>query len=168
MNYRINVNNSVQHVWEVWQKVPLPNVSPFFPWNWQKKRNKTPLFIQRSYWHGLDIPQNWILCSLTNMIATCENRSYVWHMYDRPLSSSRIFCKMKVATVLLSSEPDSIILKHSGMISVVSKNVITSCSSVCQLSQANKKYLFRISNGQNQIVRLWQYLPLQVHLSHRD
>lgn len=57
LNYPINVNNSVQHVWEVWQKVPLPNVSPFFPWSWQKGRNKTPLFIQRiqrSCWTGLD------------------------------------------------------------------------------------------------------------------
>lgn len=36
-----------------------------------------------------------------------------------------------MATVLLNSEPDSIILKHNGMISVVNKNVITSCSSVC-------------------------------------
>ena len=37
---------------------------------------------------------------------------------------------MKVATVLLSSEPLSMILRHRGMISVVSRKLITSCSSV--------------------------------------
>lgn len=33
---------------------------------------------------------------------------------------------MKIATVLLSSEPVSIILKHRGMISVVKRKLITS------------------------------------------
>lgn len=42
---------------------------------------------------------------------------------------------MKVATVLLNSDPDSMIRKHSGIISVVSKNVITSCSSVYKIIQ---------------------------------
>ena len=37
---------------------------------------------------------------------------------------------MKVATVLESSEPVSIILKQSGIISVVRRKLITSCSSV--------------------------------------
>lgn len=37
---------------------------------------------------------------------------------------------MNVATVFDNSDPLSMILKHKGMISVVSKNVITSCSSV--------------------------------------
>ena len=37
---------------------------------------------------------------------------------------------MNVATVFESSEPDSIILRQSGIISVVSKKLITSCSSV--------------------------------------
>lgn len=67
---------------------------------------------------------------ITNIIATWENLSYVWQIYDRPLSSNKIFCNIKVATVLLNSEPDSIILKQSGMISVDNKNVMTSFSSV--------------------------------------
>ena len=37
---------------------------------------------------------------------------------------------MKVATVLLSSEPLSMIRRHRGMISVVRRKLITSCSSV--------------------------------------
>ena len=37
---------------------------------------------------------------------------------------------MKVATVLESSEPVSIILKQSGIISVVRRKLMTSCSSV--------------------------------------
>lgn len=48
-----------------------------------------------------------------------------------PVSSSRIFCRMKVATVLLSSVPNSMMRRQSGMISVVSRKLITSCSSVC-------------------------------------
>lgn len=36
---------------------------------------------------------------------------------------------MKMATVLESSEEDSMILRHNGTISVLSKNVITSCES---------------------------------------
>lgn len=38
--------------------------------------------------------------------------------------------KQKKGTVLESSLPDSIIRKHRGMISVVNKKFITSCSSV--------------------------------------
>lgn len=67
---------------------------------------------------------------LTKIIATCEKRSNVWQIYDRPFSSNKIFCKMNVATVLLSSDPDSMIRKHNGIISVLSKKVITSSSSV--------------------------------------
>jgi len=37
---------------------------------------------------------------------------------------------MNVATVLESSLPDSIMRKHKGIISVVNKKLITSCSSV--------------------------------------
>lgn len=80
-------------------------------------------------------PFKWISgLRLTKIIATWENLSYVWHIYDKPLSSNKIFCKINVATVLLNSEPDSMIRKHNGMISVVRRNVITSCSSVymCQ------------------------------------
>jgi hypothetical protein len=47
-------------------------------------------------------------------------------MYARPTSSSKIFWTMKMATVLLSSEPVSIIRRQSGMISVVKRKLITS------------------------------------------
>ena len=47
-------------------------------------------------------------------------------MYPRPVSSSRIFCTMKIATVLLSSDPVSIIRRHSGIISVVNRKLMTS------------------------------------------
>ena len=46
-------------------------------------------------------------------------------------SSSRIFCTMKVATVFDSSLPISIVRRHNGMISVVSKKLMTSVSSTC-------------------------------------
>lgn len=35
---------------------------------------------------------------LTRIMATWENRSYVWHIYAKPVSSKRIFCNMNVAT----------------------------------------------------------------------
>ena len=38
------------------------------------------------------------LVELTRIMATCEKRSYVWQMYDKPVSSSKIFCRMNVAT----------------------------------------------------------------------
>ncbi|KAH3664608.1 hypothetical protein OGATHE_003423 [Ogataea polymorpha] len=57
---------------------------------------------------------------------TASNRSKVWHVYASPASSMRIFWTMKMATVLESSEEDSMILRHRGMISVVSRNWITS------------------------------------------
>ena len=47
-------------------------------------------------------------------------------MYPSPVSSSSIFCTINIATVLLSSEPVSIILRHSGMISVVRRKLMTS------------------------------------------
>jgi hypothetical protein len=46
-------------------------------------------------------------------------------------SSSRIFCTMNVATVLDSSLPISMVRRHSGMISVESRKLITSVSSTC-------------------------------------
>ena len=48
---------------------------------------------------------------------------------------------MNVATVFESSEPDSIILRQSGIISVVSKKLITSCSSVFT-SAPEKKHTY--------------------------
>ena len=51
-------------------------------------------------------------------------------MYSRPALSTRIFWRIKVATVLDNSEPVSIILRHNGTISVVSKKLMTSFSSV--------------------------------------
>ena len=49
-----------------------------------------------------------------------------------------------MATVFESSEPDSIILKQSGIISVVSKKLITSCSSVfTSAPEKEKENIFR-------------------------
>lgn len=45
-------------------------------------------------------------------------------------SKNNFTCKMKVATVLESSLPDSMILKHKGMISVDRRKFITCCSSL--------------------------------------
>lgn len=64
------------------------------------------------------------------------------------MSSSKIFCTMKVATVLESSEPVSMMRRHSGMISVESKKLITSASSTLTSapmtpSEVSRKY----SNG---------------------
>ena len=52
-------------------------------------------------------------------------------MYESPVSSRSIFCRMNVATVFESSLPDSMIRRQRGMISVVRRKLITSCSSVC-------------------------------------
>lgn len=55
---------------------------------------------------------------------------------------------MNVATVLLNSEPDSMILKHNGIISVVNRNVITSCSSVLTKAPMTPKLVsLKYSNG---------------------
>lgn len=45
------------------------------------------------------------------------------------MSSSNIFWTMKMATVLLSSEPVSMIRRHRGMISVVRRKLMTSVES---------------------------------------
>jgi len=50
--------------------------------------------------------------------ATANNLSPVWHTYSSPLLSSRIFWTIKVATVLDSSLPLFIILRHNTMSSV--------------------------------------------------
>ena len=50
---------------------------------------------------------------------------------------------MNVATVFESSEPDSIILRQSGIISVVSKKLITSCSSVFTSAPEKKTYFVK-------------------------
>jgi hypothetical protein len=42
------------------------------------------------------------------------------------MSSNKIFWTMKMATVLLSSEPVSMMRRHSGIISVVNRKLITS------------------------------------------
>merc|ERR1719342_138892 len=55
---------------------------------------------------------------------------------------------MKVATVLLNSDPDSIILKQRGIISVVRRKFITSCSSVFTSAPITPKEVRRrYSNG---------------------
>jgi hypothetical protein len=46
------------------------------------------------------------------------------------MSSSKIFCTINVATVFDNSEPVSMMRKHKGMISVCSKKLITSASSI--------------------------------------
>lgn len=51
----------------------------------------------------------------------------------------------KAHTVLESSLPDSIMRKHKGIISVVSKKLITSCSSVfTRAPTENKKNCYRV------------------------
>lgn len=67
-----------------------------------------------------------------------------------PLSSNKIFWTMKMATVLLSSDPVSIIRRHSGMISVVSKKLMTSeesflTSAPMTPSEVSRRY----SNGRD-------------------
>lgn len=55
---------------------------------------------------------------------------------------------MKVATVLDSSEPLSIIRRQSGIISVVNRKVMTSCSSVFTSAPMTPKLVRRrYSNG---------------------
>ena len=45
---------------------------------------------------------------------------------DSCLTLTKIFCKMNVATVFESSDPDSMILRQRGIISVVRRKLITS------------------------------------------
>lgn len=66
------------------------------------------------------------------------------------MSSNKIFWTMKMATVLLSSDPVSIIRRHSGMISVVSKKLMTSeesflTSAPMTPSEVSRRY----SNGRD-------------------
>lgn len=57
---------------------------------------------------------------------------------------------MKMATVLLSSEPVSIILRHKGMISVVSKKLITSEESFFTKAPITPRLVSRkYSNGRD-------------------
>lgn len=60
---------------------------------------------------------------------TAKNLSGVSQIYSSPCSSSRIFYTINVATVLESSIPFFIILKHRGMISVYIKKLMASASS---------------------------------------
>ena len=63
-------------------------------------------------------------------IEACERGTTLLRaVFWRRASSSKIFCTMKVATVLESSLPISIVRKHSGIISVLSRKLITSVSS---------------------------------------
>jgi hypothetical protein len=55
---------------------------------------------------------------------TAKNLSAVPQIYSRPFLSLSIFYTMKVATVLDRSSPLLIILRQSGIISVVRKKVI--------------------------------------------
>ena len=71
-------------------------------------------------------------------------------MYASPTSSSRIFCTIKIATVLLSSEPVSIILRQSGIISVVSRKLITSDESFLTSAPITPREVKRrYSNGRD-------------------
>ena len=66
-----------------------------------------------------------------------------------------IFCSMKVATVFESSDPVSMIRRQRGMISVVSKKLITSCSSVFTRAPITPRDVsLRYSKGLNEIVFL--------------
>jgi hypothetical protein len=58
--------------------------------------------------------------------------------------SSRIFCTMNVATVLDSSLPISIVRRHSGMISVDSRNAMTSVSSTCAFAHLRVSSLSKL------------------------
>ena len=71
-----------------------------------------------------------------------------------------------MATVFESSEPDSIILRQSGIISVVSKKLITSCSSVFTSAPEKQKtfrqnsFLFiseKISSLQKELTFWWSH-----------
>jgi|TARA_Y100000739_G_C20524413_1_gene425776 hypothetical protein len=69
-------------------------------------------------------------------------------VYANPTSSDKIFCTINVATVFDSSDPNSIVRKHNGIISVLSKKLITSVSSTftnapITPNDVNRKY----SNG---------------------
>src|SRR5258707_1134775 len=71
-------------------------------------------------------------------------------MYARPTSSNRIFWTMKIATVLLNSDPVSMIRRQRGMISVVKRKLMTSdesffTSAPITPSEVSRKY----SNGRD-------------------
>jgi len=55
----------------------------------------------------------WLAVWLTRIIATWENLSYVWQMYDSPVSSRSIFCKMNVATYNQKPQKNSSNYKNS-------------------------------------------------------
>ena len=57
------------------------------------------------------------------------------------MSSSKIFWMMNVATVWLNSLPLSMIRRQRGMISVCSKKLITSASSICKAKKRDGKYM---------------------------
>lgn len=92
-----------------------------------------------------------LFCPVTMPFSTAPTalqRSSVAQMYSRPCSSARIFCTIKVATVLLSSLPSSIVRKHNGMISVLSKKLITLWSSTFTSAPITPKLVsLRYSNG---------------------
>lgn len=62
-------------------------------------------------------------------VLTAKNRSGVVQMYSKPSLSSRIFWTTNVATVCDNSDPLSMIRRHRGMISVLSKKLMTAESS---------------------------------------
>ena len=95
--------------------------------NWYKKTETQLHYYYNLLWHIILFKAH---IQRTRTVETWENLSKVWQMYDSPVSSSSIFCKMNVATVFESSLPDSMIRRQSGIISVVSRKLMTSCSSV--------------------------------------
>lgn len=66
------------------------------------------------------------------------------------MSSSRIFCTMKIATVLLNSDPVSMIRRQRGIISVVRRKLITSEESFFTKAPITPKEVRRrYSNGRD-------------------
>jgi hypothetical protein len=66
------------------------------------------------------------------------------------MSSSKIFWTMKIATVLLSSEPVSMMRRHRGMISVVSRKLMTSVESFLTSAPITPREVRRrYSNGRD-------------------
>ena len=59
------------------------------------------------------------------MFRTCVNLSLMLHMYFNPFSSVSILKIIYVATILERSEPNSMILRHSGVISDCNRNETT-------------------------------------------
>lgn len=61
---------------------------------------------------------------------TRANSGAHWLPGQSEINNKKVLTQKRVLTVLESSLPDSMMRKHKGIISVVNKKFITSCSSV--------------------------------------